>query len=174
MTTLNTYYAFTQSPFSRAIPANDLFPSRGHQEVQARLAFALPDRLPLLITGDIGTGKSTAVRAFVHSLDRNLHPLVYLANPKLNPTALYSQILLALQEEPAHAFTRLLPQLRNTLQNLAHKTCPELAEGTASPFSSLTKLISSHPKSSTSFVSSSTMISTQPLSSLSSSSDNLI
>ena len=121
MTTLNAYYQFSQSPFSRAIPANDLYPSRGHQEVQARLAFALPERLPLLITGDVGVGKSTALRAFVHSLDHNLHPLVYLANPKLNPTALYSQILLALQEEPSHAFTRLLPQLRNTLQTLARK-----------------------------------------------------
>jgi type II secretory pathway predicted ATPase ExeA len=132
MTPLNTYYNFTATPFSRAVPAKDLFPSRGHQETQARLAFALPERLPLLITGDVGTGKSTALRAFVHSLDRNLHPLVYLANPKLNPTSLYSQILLALQQEPTHAFTRLLPQLQNTLHNLARKTCPEPAEGTAS------------------------------------------
>jgi type II secretory pathway predicted ATPase ExeA len=121
MTTLNNYYNFSQTPFSRAIPADTLFPSRGHQEIQGRLAFALSDRFPALITGDIGTGKSTAVRAFVHSLDHNLHPLVYLSNPRLNTATLYSQILLALQVEPAHAFTRLLPQLHDTLQNLARK-----------------------------------------------------
>jgi type II secretory pathway predicted ATPase ExeA len=69
----------------------------------------------------IGLGKSTALRAFVHSLDHNLHPLVYLANPRLNTATLYSQILLALQVEPTHTFTRLLPQLRDTLQNLARK-----------------------------------------------------
>jgi putative transposase len=46
----------------------------------ARLAFALQERLPALITGDVGTGKSTALRAFVHSLDRNLFPIAYLAN----------------------------------------------------------------------------------------------
>ena len=121
MTTLNNYYNFSKTPFCRSIPADDLFPSRGHQEIQGRLAFALSDRFPALITGDIGTGKSTALRAFVHSLDHNLHPLVYLANPRLNTATLYSQILLALQVEPAHAFTRLLPQLRDTLQNLARK-----------------------------------------------------
>jgi type II secretory pathway predicted ATPase ExeA len=110
MTTLNNYYNFSQTPFSRTIPADSLFPSRGHQEIQGRLAFALSDRFPALITGDIGTGKSTALRAFVHSLDHNLHPLVYLANPRLNVATLY-----------AHAFTRLLPQLRDTLQNLARK-----------------------------------------------------
>jgi len=121
MTTLNNYYNFSQTPFSRNIPADNLFPSRGHQEIQGRLAFALSDRFPALITGDIGTGKSTALRAFVHSLDHNLHPLVYLANPRLNVATLYSQILLALHVEPAHAFTRLLPQLHDTLQNLARK-----------------------------------------------------
>ena len=68
MTTLNDYYNFSQTPFSRAIPAKHLFPSRGHQEIQGRLAFALSDRFPALITGDIGTGKSTALRAFVHAL----------------------------------------------------------------------------------------------------------
>ncbi len=57
MTTLNNYYNFSQTPFSRSIPADDLFPSRGHQEIQGRLAFALSDRFPALITGDIGTRK---------------------------------------------------------------------------------------------------------------------
>jgi type II secretory pathway predicted ATPase ExeA len=42
-------------------------------------------------------------------------------NPRLNTATLYSQILLALQVEPTHTFTRLLPQLRDTLQNLARK-----------------------------------------------------
>lgn len=121
MTTLNNYYNFSNTPFCRSIPADDLFPSRGHQEIQGRLAFALSERFPALITGDIGTGKSTALRAFVHSLDHNLHPLVYLHNPRLNTATLYSQILLALQVEPAHAFSRLLPQLRDTLLNLARK-----------------------------------------------------
>lgn len=121
MKPLNDYYHFSVTPFSRAIPSNALFPSRGHQEIQGRLAFALSERLPALITGDVGTGKSTALRAFVHSLDQTLHPLVYLANPHLNVATLYSQILLALQFEPAHAFTRLLPQLRDTLHSLARK-----------------------------------------------------
>ncbi len=121
MTLLNNYYNFSKTPFSRSIPAADLFPSDGHQEIQGRLAFALSDCFPALIIGDIGTGKSTALRAFVHSLDHNLHPLIYLPNPRLNVATLYSQILLALKVEPAHAFTRLLPQLHDTLQNLARK-----------------------------------------------------
>ena len=121
MTALNDFYGFTATPFSKSIPGADLFPSRGHQEIQGRLAFALQERLPALITGDVGTGKSTALRAFAHSLDRNLFAVVYLSNPHLSTITLFHQILLALQIEPAFGFARLLPQLRATLSDLARK-----------------------------------------------------
>lgn len=121
MTTLNDFYGFSSTPFNKSIPGPDLFPSRGHQEIQGRLAFALQERLPALITGDVGTGKSTALRAFAHALDRNLYAVVYLSNPHLSATTLYHQILLALQTEPAFGFARLLPQLRSTLSELARK-----------------------------------------------------
>jgi len=121
MTTLNDFYGFKQTPFSRSIPTPDLFPAQGHQEIQARLSFALNERLPALITGDIGTGKSTALRAFVHTLDHNLFPVAYLPNPYLKVTTLYSQILLALQVTPAYSFNRLLPQLHATLADLARQ-----------------------------------------------------
>jgi len=121
MTALNDFYGFSTTPFSKSIPGPDLFPSRGHQEIQGRLAFALQERLPALITGDVGIGKSTALRAFTHALDRNLYTVVYLSNPHLSATTLYHQILLALQTEPAFGFARLLPQLRTTLSELARK-----------------------------------------------------
>jgi general secretion pathway protein A len=121
MTALNDFYGFSATPFNKSIPGPDLFPSRGHQEIQGRLAFALQERLPALITGDVGTGKSTALRAFTHALDRNLYIVVYLSNPHLSATTLYHQILLALQTEPAFGFARLLPQLRTTLSELARK-----------------------------------------------------
>ena len=121
MTALNDFYGFSLTPFTRSIVSKDLYPSRGHCEIQGRLAFALQERLPALITGDVGTGKSTALRAFAHSLDRNLYTVVYLSNPHLTVTTLYHQILLALQIEPAFGFSRLLPQLRSTLSDFARK-----------------------------------------------------
>jgi general secretion pathway protein A len=121
MIRLNECYGFRHTPFSKSIATQDLFPARGHREVQGRLAFALQERLPALITGDVGTGKSTAVRAFAHALDRNLYAVVYLSNPHLRVATLYRQILLALQVEPAFGFSRLLPQLRTTLHDLARK-----------------------------------------------------
>jgi type II secretory pathway predicted ATPase ExeA len=121
MTALRDFYGLTTTPFTKSIDSNDLYASRGHREIQGRLAFALQERLPALITGNVGTGKSTAVRAFAQTLDNNLYPLVYLSNPHLGVTALYREILLALQVEPAFGFMRLLPQLRSTLHDLARQ-----------------------------------------------------
>jgi len=121
MTALNDFYGFSLTPFTKSIASKDLYPSRGHCEIQGRLAFALQERLPTLITGDVGTGKSTALRAFAHSLDRNVFAVVYLSNPHLTITTLYCQVLLALQIEPAFGFSRLLPQLRSTLSDFARK-----------------------------------------------------
>jgi general secretion pathway protein A len=121
MTSLNEFYGFSHTPFTKSVATKDLYPSRGHREVQGRLAFALQDHHPALVTGDVGTGKSTAARAFAHSLDHNLYAVVYLSNPHLGISTLYREILLALQVEPAFGFMRLLPQLRSTLQELARK-----------------------------------------------------
>ena len=121
MTSLNDFYGFQHTPFTKSTAAKDLYPSRGHREAQGRLSFALQECLPTLLTGDVGTGKSTAARAFAHSLDRNLYAIVYLSNPHLTIPSLYRHILLALQVEPAFGFIRLLPQLRSTLHDLARK-----------------------------------------------------
>ncbi|MBN1317590.1 MAG: AAA family ATPase [Anaerolineales bacterium] len=121
MTSITDFFGFGQMPFSKSIPTKDLYPSSGHREIQGRLTYALHERLPALITGEVGAGKSTALRAFAHSLDHNIYSVVYLANPYLGVSTLYREILLALQVVPAFGFMRLLPQLRNTLVGLARK-----------------------------------------------------
>ena len=52
MTALNDCYGFSLTPFTKSIASQDLYPSRGHQEIQGRLTFALHEGLPALITGD--------------------------------------------------------------------------------------------------------------------------
>ena len=94
------FFGFTQLPFSRAIATSDLFVTTGHKELAARLNFLVRERGFGLVTGDVGAGKSTAVRAFTASLDPNRYLVLYLANPTTGLTGIYRELLLALGHEP--------------------------------------------------------------------------
>jgi len=67
----NEYYGFTQLPFSKTIATSDLFGTAGQKELAARLTYLVRERGFGLITGEIGSGKSTAARACTAGLDPN-------------------------------------------------------------------------------------------------------
>ena len=90
------FYGFSTLPFSRTIATPDLFPTAGQKELSARLAYLVRERGFGLVTGEIGSGKSTAVRAFAASLDFNRYLVVYLTNPTTGLTGLYRDLLLQL------------------------------------------------------------------------------
>ncbi len=117
------FFGCLHLPFDKSLPVRDLFPSTAHQELQARLAFALQHRFPALITGEVGTGKSTAVRAFIHSLDPNLYLTAYLANPNLTVQALFAYLLTAFRVSSNFHPRGLGERLHATLADLAQRGC---------------------------------------------------
>lgn len=115
------FFGCLRLPFDKSLPVRDLFPSRAHQELQARLAFALQHRFPTLITGDIGTGKSTTVRAFIASLDPTLYLTAYLPNPNLTIQALFACLLAAFHVSTTFHPRGLGERLQITLAELAQQ-----------------------------------------------------
>jgi type II secretory pathway predicted ATPase ExeA len=115
------FFGCVRLPFAKSVPTRDLFPSTAHQEIQARLAFALHNRFPALITGDVGTGKSTAVRAFIQSLDSNLYLTAYLSNPTLTVQGLFAELLIAFRVSATIHPRGLGERLRATLVDLAQR-----------------------------------------------------
>src|SRR3970040_2526464 len=83
------FYGFTTTPFSRGLETSKLFIASGQEELKARLTHLVRERGIGLITGEIGSGKSTAVRAFVDSLDPTRYTVVYTANPLIGITGFY-------------------------------------------------------------------------------------
>lgn len=92
------FYGFTAVPFSRGIASSKLYVSSGQEELKARLAYLVRERGIGLITGEIGSGKSTALRAFVDSLDPTRYSVVYTANPLIGITGFYREVLTQLGE----------------------------------------------------------------------------
>lgn len=117
------FFGGVRLPFAKSIPVRELFASTAHQEVQARLAFAVQHRFPALITGEVGTGKSTAVRAFIQSLDPNLYLAAYLPNPNLTVQALFAALLTAFRVSPTFHPRGLGERLRATLADLTQRGC---------------------------------------------------
>jgi type II secretory pathway predicted ATPase ExeA len=113
------FYGFTRLPFSRTIATQDLFPTAGQKELSARLTYLVHERGFGLVTGEIGSGKSTAVRTFAAGLDFNRYLVVYLANPTTGMTGLYRDLLLSLGVEPPFGKPRLVARIRTALEELS-------------------------------------------------------
>ena len=55
-----TFFGFKKVPFSDEPDAKQLFEHAGWKQVQARLKFLIDHRGAGLLTGEVGSGKSTA------------------------------------------------------------------------------------------------------------------
>ena len=87
------YYGFTEKPFSLTPDPRFLFRSETHAGAFELLEYAIRRREGfVVITGDIGTGKTTLCRALLERLDRQTFSALLL-NPFLSETDLLKLIL---------------------------------------------------------------------------------
>ncbi len=94
-------------------------PTRGRRRLLARLYYAVQNRCLALVTGEVGSGKSTALRAFSDQLDRTTHHFVYIADSNFTPRAFYERALTAMGLEPAHFMVRLKERFHGAVLDLA-------------------------------------------------------
>jgi len=69
-----------------------IFQSEQHKELLARLRYLVRGRGFGLVTGEVGSGKSTAMRALTAVLDPSRHPVLYVSQSGLNPRNLYREL----------------------------------------------------------------------------------
>jgi type II secretory pathway predicted ATPase ExeA len=112
------FYGFTRPPFSKDLPTEHLFVTADHQELAARLTVLLREQGMGVVTGEIGAGKSTALRHFVAGLDANRYCVIPLANPTLGLTGLLRDLLIALRYEPPFSRPKLVARLRAAFDEL--------------------------------------------------------
>ena len=69
---LQAHYGFSRMPFGTAVPAEALYASAAHKEAVARLRWLISARGLGALTGEVGCGKTVAVRAAVTGLDQTV------------------------------------------------------------------------------------------------------
>jgi type II secretory pathway predicted ATPase ExeA len=78
------FYSLTARPFSKTPDPKFLFLSRNHEEALARLQYAVEEKEMIMLTGDIGCGKTTLTRALMDMLGTR-YRTINIINPILSP-----------------------------------------------------------------------------------------
>jgi type II secretory pathway predicted ATPase ExeA len=89
------FYGLREKPFNKTPDPRFLYESTKHAEALARLQHAVEEMDIVLLTGEIGSGKTTLSRALIDSLNGRYHP-VLIINPRLSPPQLVRTIALRL------------------------------------------------------------------------------
>lgn len=129
-------------PFAKAPSPGALFHFAALDELVARLTFATARHGIALVTGEPGSGKSTALRLFLSGRDERTAPVVYIADSRLSPADFYGRVLDHFGVAPAQArsqrrrqFTTLMTDLGDSQKkdvtviiDEAHELTPDMVQ----------------------------------------------
>ena len=109
------YYGFTRLPFRNDIAPSMLARTQAHTEATARITWCVNQRAIGVITGEVGAGKTVAIRAATNALDTSRHMTNYLPNPAVGIRGMFHHIVAALGQVPAYHKATLAPQAASAL-----------------------------------------------------------
>ncbi|MFO8058906.1 MAG: AAA family ATPase [bacterium] len=111
------FYGLDRKPFSKTPDPSMLYQSPLHAEALARMEQAVEDRELMLLTGEIGSGKTTLSRALIDRMPESVRPALII-NPRLSPNQLLRTVARRLgEEEPRHYRSDLVEQIHELLFN---------------------------------------------------------
>ncbi|MDD4866932.1 MAG: AAA family ATPase, partial [Mycobacterium sp.] len=112
---LQSHWGFTRMPFGRDLAPAMLHRHAGHGEAVARISWCVDQHAIGVITGEVGAGKTVAVRAATNALDSSRHVFIYLANPTIGVRGMRTRIVASLGHTPAFHKATLAPQAAEAL-----------------------------------------------------------
>ena len=112
---LQGFFGFTRTPFGRDLAPGMLHRHAAHGEAVARIGWCITEHRIGVITGEVGAGKTVAVRAALAALDPTRHTIIYLPNPTVGVRGIHHQIVAALGHRPLTHHATLVPQTVDAL-----------------------------------------------------------
>ncbi|EUA17420.1 AAA domain protein [Mycobacterium xenopi 3993] len=107
---LTSYYGFSRMPFGRDLAPCMLHRHSAHNEAVARIGWCVAERRIGVITGEVGAGKTVAVRAALAALDRSRHTVIYLPDPTVGVRGIHHRIVASLGGQPLTHHATLAPR----------------------------------------------------------------
>jgi len=90
------FYGLKEKPFSKTPDPKYLFLSKSHEEALARLQYAVEEKELILLTGEIGCGKTTLTRALMDLLGPEQR-IINIINPRLTALQFLRTIALGME-----------------------------------------------------------------------------
>ncbi|MCB0924311.1 MAG: AAA family ATPase, partial [Mycobacterium sp.] len=112
---LQQYYGFTRMPFGRGLAPSMLHRHPGHAEAVARISWCIDQHAIGVITGEVGAGRTVAIRAATAALDPARHAVIYLPNPSVGVRGMLHHIVSTLGRVPSFYTATLAPQAADAL-----------------------------------------------------------
>ena len=112
------FFGFKKTPFALNPDPKQLFESQAWTQLKSRLQFLIDHRGVGLLTGEVGSGKSTAARTALAQLNPNLHKVIYLHWSSGSALDLLRQLARDLDLEPAHYRGDLVDQISEAIVRL--------------------------------------------------------
>jgi type II secretory pathway predicted ATPase ExeA len=112
---LQAHWGFTRMPFGANLAPAMLHRHAGHQEAVARISWCISQHALGVITGEVGAGKTVAIRAATAALDASRHLTIYLPNPSVGVRGMLHHIVNALGRVPSFYTATLAPQAAEAL-----------------------------------------------------------
>ena len=110
------FFHLTGTPFTRGLPTDQLLTTTAMAEVGARLDYVARERCFAVLTGNVGAGKSTAIRAFIARLPSTCYTPLYVTDSQLTPRNFYHETLWQLGIMPRFYRGDARRQLHRALQ----------------------------------------------------------
>src|SRR6185436_3999955 len=111
------FYGLRELPFALTPDPRFIYFTPSHTEVMANLHYGIESGKGLIVvTGEVGTGKTTVLRWMMQRLDRTVL-VAYIFNPRLTVTEFYQHVATLLDLETWETKSDLLSALGQTLES---------------------------------------------------------
>jgi len=111
-------FGLTRLPFDRQLTADQLFRTPALDELHSRLTYLVQMRSIGLLTGEPGSGKSTALRRLRDSLHPDTVRAIYLHDTAVNPADFFRQLALELGIEPHWSRALIFRSVKHEIERL--------------------------------------------------------
>jgi len=115
---IKEHFKFVRMPFSQNIPVEFLYQNDRTREILSKMSFAAADNRFLVLSGPVGTGKSTILRCFTGGLNKDEYQVFYISCSAMTPRFFYLAPLIQMGIKPKFYMFNLKEQFNKEVIRL--------------------------------------------------------